>query len=514
MSRGSVSHSYEYIPNYSTAIQQIIPERFVLKIRQQPVQTRLSTHNERDRRPLDPPPIVQIELDNSNPQETQDFLQNPYLFMCVSLVNASTHEDIIHSTQNTLSGQTSSSMYKLKDINNHDGGFFVFGDLSVKLEGQFRLKFSMFEISTYGATNLKSIYSNVFQVYPSKTFPGMLESTFLSRSFSDQGVRIRIRKEHRVQMTGSRKRKLSSQDDALELADERGTHPYSQHPHHNHQPHQSSMLSPYTNASSTIYPPQNRSPWPSLLDYDHLQQRRRSSMNSSMTSNSDSRRSSYHHLQHIDHRPSVPYSPPHQSYDHHRPNNNGRGPEHAYYDHSRQHLHPHHPHPHPHHQQQNYAYYSHNNPHNYHRDSMIPSPPPQSSLFKSETSRRLSLDDTLPLRRQSADPRYDSTHQQQQLSGPRRLSLQQYYARLANQAPPPPPLATSSTTPTHTSSPLNEEIIHLPPLRSVVPQTAASPQYKRPSQEGIVEVDAAVAMMQLASRRQLQQQQEKGRYSA
>jgi hypothetical protein len=76
----------------------------------------------------------------------------------------------------------------------------VFGDLSVKLEGQFRLKFSMFEISSYGASNLKSIYSNIFQVYPAKTFPGMLESTFLSRSFSDQGVRIRIRKEHRVQM--------------------------------------------------------------------------------------------------------------------------------------------------------------------------------------------------------------------------------------------------------------------------------------------------------------------------
>lgn len=81
-----------------------------------------------------------------------------------------------------------------------DGGFFVFGDVSVKLEGQFRLKFSMFEISKFGATNLKSIYSNVFQVYPSKSFTGMLESTFLSRSFSDQGVRIRIRKEHRVQM--------------------------------------------------------------------------------------------------------------------------------------------------------------------------------------------------------------------------------------------------------------------------------------------------------------------------
>lgn len=27
-----------------------------------------------------------------------------------------------------------------------DGGFFVFGDLSVKIEGEFRLKFSLFEM--------------------------------------------------------------------------------------------------------------------------------------------------------------------------------------------------------------------------------------------------------------------------------------------------------------------------------------------------------------------------------
>jgi hypothetical protein len=140
--------------------------------------------------------------------------------MCVSLVHPVNHEEIVNSAQNILSGQTASSMYKLKDINNHgnihtielhnyfflmsytciDGGFFVFGDLSVKLEGQFRLRFSLFEISQTGSSNLKSIYSDVFTVYSSKAFPGMLESTFLSRSFSDQGVRIRIRKEHRVQM--------------------------------------------------------------------------------------------------------------------------------------------------------------------------------------------------------------------------------------------------------------------------------------------------------------------------
>lgn len=35
-------------------------------------------------------------------------------------------------------------------------------------------------------------------VSPPKNFPGMLESTFLSRSFADQGVKLRIRKEPRT----------------------------------------------------------------------------------------------------------------------------------------------------------------------------------------------------------------------------------------------------------------------------------------------------------------------------
>lgn len=43
------------------------------------------------------------------------------------------------------------------------------------------------------------IYSQPFHVYHSKNMPKPLNTTFLSRSFSDQGVRIRIRKEHRIQ---------------------------------------------------------------------------------------------------------------------------------------------------------------------------------------------------------------------------------------------------------------------------------------------------------------------------
>lgn len=63
-----------------------------------------------------------------------------------------------------LAGTLVSSLHRLKDIDNSgnffhsrgdrlerklmrsDGGFFVFGDLSVKIEGEFRLRFSLFEM--------------------------------------------------------------------------------------------------------------------------------------------------------------------------------------------------------------------------------------------------------------------------------------------------------------------------------------------------------------------------------
>jgi hypothetical protein len=44
--------------------------------------------------------------------------------------------------------------------------------------------------------------SDLSVVYAPKNFPGMSESTFLSRSFGDQGVRLRIRKEPRTLLYG------------------------------------------------------------------------------------------------------------------------------------------------------------------------------------------------------------------------------------------------------------------------------------------------------------------------
>ena len=72
-------------------------------------------------------------------------------------------EDLHTATQSALAGTLVSSLHRLKDIDNTgkynfninfytntqthlDGGFFVFPDLSVKIEGDFRLCFSLFEM--------------------------------------------------------------------------------------------------------------------------------------------------------------------------------------------------------------------------------------------------------------------------------------------------------------------------------------------------------------------------------
>ncbi|KAF7722292.1 hypothetical protein EC973_003476 [Apophysomyces ossiformis] len=126
--------------------------------------------------------------------------------MMANLVEAD-NENVMLPTEEYLSGSTVSSLYRLRDIDDTDGGFFVFGDMAVKKEGQYKLHFSLFEIVEGKVENRKTILSQPFTVYLPKRFPGPVEATFLSRNFSDQGVKMRIRKEHRLQSATGRKRK-------------------------------------------------------------------------------------------------------------------------------------------------------------------------------------------------------------------------------------------------------------------------------------------------------------------
>lgn len=42
---------------------------------------------------------------------------------------------------------------------------------------------------------LASVFSDIFQVYSAKKFPGVCDSTELSKCFATQGIKIPIRKE-------------------------------------------------------------------------------------------------------------------------------------------------------------------------------------------------------------------------------------------------------------------------------------------------------------------------------
>ncbi|KAL9060279.1 MAG: hypothetical protein Q9162_000683 [Coniocarpon cinnabarinum] len=134
-----------------------------------------------------------------------------------------------HFTRNLI-GSVAVSAAVLNDTSDQPGFWFVLQDLSVRQEGTFRLKLSFVDVSELGAQLaarsshsstdssengaqpncdpnklattsspvLATCYSEQFQVHSAKKFPGVKESTQLSKCFASQGVKIPIRKEGRT----------------------------------------------------------------------------------------------------------------------------------------------------------------------------------------------------------------------------------------------------------------------------------------------------------------------------
>ncbi|KAL8686647.1 MAG: hypothetical protein Q9218_006963 [Villophora microphyllina] len=103
-----------------------------------------------------------------------------------------------------LIGSLGVSAFKLNDPENELGIWFILQDLSVRTEGIFRLKMNFVNVgspddaaalNSGSAPVLASCFSQKFQVYSAKKFPGVIESTELSRIFATQGIKIPIRKD-------------------------------------------------------------------------------------------------------------------------------------------------------------------------------------------------------------------------------------------------------------------------------------------------------------------------------
>ena len=123
-----------------------------------------------------------------------------------------------------LIGSLCVSAFKLTNPNNELGVWFILQDLSVRTEGSFRYVLPELECSyactesllasrlkmnfvnvgspttaqtlnTASAPVLASCFSDKFDVYSAKKFPGVIESTNLSKCFATQGIKIPIRKD-------------------------------------------------------------------------------------------------------------------------------------------------------------------------------------------------------------------------------------------------------------------------------------------------------------------------------
>jgi hypothetical protein len=119
------------------------------------------------------------------------------------------------TTPPILSGMPVSGMAYLDRP--QEAGYFLFPDLSVRHEGRYNLDFALYEqmkdegdkdanepaeddsYSPCGDFYYRmTIKSNDFSVFSAKKFPGLAQSTTLSRTVAEQGCRVRIRRDVRM----------------------------------------------------------------------------------------------------------------------------------------------------------------------------------------------------------------------------------------------------------------------------------------------------------------------------
>ncbi|KDN51983.1 hypothetical protein K437DRAFT_44621 [Tilletiaria anomala UBC 951] len=81
--------------------------------------------------------------------------------------------------------------------------FFVMQDISVRMEGEYRLKLSFTSLDAAGRISegmslmLAEIYTAPFTCYPPRKFPGQVAPTPLSRKLASQGIKLAIRTDHK-----------------------------------------------------------------------------------------------------------------------------------------------------------------------------------------------------------------------------------------------------------------------------------------------------------------------------
>ncbi|RMJ25378.1 Velvet factor, partial [Aspergillus sp. HF37] len=218
--------------------------RYHLHIRQQPIAARACGAGDRDRRPVDPPPIIQMLVTDFNAGSEQDMeiLKDPrftvgcllYPVAAAASASAAANPGLDSPEGPLLSGKAFvSPFHVLADPDpatapgHHPVGgycspshaqappqqqpaqpayqppnrpaaaaqpatFFIFSDLSIRSAGVYQLRFRLMnwgsvEDSGFAMPILAETWSDPFRVYPAKDFPGMRDSSVLAEGLKEAG---------------------------------------------------------------------------------------------------------------------------------------------------------------------------------------------------------------------------------------------------------------------------------------------------------------------------------------
>ncbi|BDD59758.1 hypothetical protein MAP00_004948 [Monascus purpureus] len=215
---------------------------YKLTVMQQPERARAcgaGAKSSADRRPVDPPPVVELRVLESDPNDDArktdvTFAFNANFFLYATLETACPIAPGRTSgipTCPVLTGVPVAGVAYLDRPS--QAGYFIFPDLSVRREGRYRLSFHLYEETkdpkdadkdslppqtSFSCTKSSKpqppqtylnfrldVKSKPFTVYSAKKFPGLATSTSLSRIIAEQGCRVRIRRDVRMRRRGDNK---------------------------------------------------------------------------------------------------------------------------------------------------------------------------------------------------------------------------------------------------------------------------------------------------------------------
>lgn len=162
---------------------------------------------ERDRRVIDPPPIVQLSVkDSETGQQDKNEMRYSFHVVHCTLWNVDGNVDetaligMDRRLTRRLMGTLVSSPFVGKDENGEEGCFFCFPDLSCRTHGRYRLRFVLMRLDPSDlrpggqSPTISYVLSDIFTVYTAKEFPGMRPSTGLTKSLKRQGCAISVKK--------------------------------------------------------------------------------------------------------------------------------------------------------------------------------------------------------------------------------------------------------------------------------------------------------------------------------